>query len=72
MRPPTDKEKLVCPKSGEELVPDLVYEVQYKGQKGLLRGIVPKHHHGGKYVGFKDSKECEWSGVPVPMRKPKR
>lgn len=58
MRPPTEKEKIVCPRSGESLVPASVYEVLYKGQ-GVWRGIVPKHHYGTSKFGANDGELCE-------------
>ena len=71
MRPPTNKEKLVCPKNGDILTPVEVYEVFHKGEGKLLRGIVPRHHHGASKFGAKDGELCEWSGVPVVMERPK-
>lgn len=71
MRAANKNERIVCPVSGESLIPAAVYTVWYKGQGELLRGIVPKHHHGASFFGTLDGKECEWSGVPVVMERPK-
>ncbi len=50
---------LVCPISGEKLIPDRVWDSQLPNGQAIRYGQFKRHYHWGK--------ECEWSYLVLPV-----
>jgi hypothetical protein len=50
---------LVCPESGEKLVPEKVWDSQLPDGRSVRYGQFKQHYHWGK--------ECQWSYLVQPV-----
>lgn len=66
MRPPKDKEQVICPTSGEKLKPESCWDSIDPHDKKVTYGMIPRSHKHSKgfYVTIKE--DCEWAGLPAP------
>ena len=64
MEQPQENERIVCPDSGEKLIPERVWDTQKPNGERVRYGIFKKHHHYRQ--------PCDWNGLPsevVPINK---
>lgn len=67
MRPPKDKEQLVCPINGEKLKPESCWDSTDPQGKKVTYGVIPKSHKHKKGYYVSTEEDCEWAGLPAPQ-----
>lgn len=68
VRPPDDKERVVCPVNGEKLKPESCWASRLPNGQTVTYGLIPKFHkHKINGWGASVEVDCEWAGLPAPQ-----